>query len=124
MKVFLPLPTEIWGINEEVITKSSTPEWLRLRTCHEHDGSVSNSPLFDGGSALITAAWHAPSKLEGVIRMSDSRSEIIKVPGEDLLVTIETLGSVHDRNDADRSDPPPDATGDTQPDGDGLNYPA
>lgn len=45
--------------------------------------------------------------------------------GQDsLLLAVETLAGVHDRNDSSRSDPPPDATGDTQPDGDGLNHPA
>ncbi|MCX5447941.1 hypothetical protein RB199_11225 [Streptomyces libani] len=42
----------------------------------------------------------------------------------ELLVAVEVLSGVHDRNDASMSDPPPDATGDTQPDGDGLNHPA
>lgn len=43
---------------------------------------------------------------------------------DDLLVSVEALATVHNRNDTTRSDPPPDATGDTQPDGDGLNEPA
>ncbi|GCD99896.1 hypothetical protein [Embleya hyalina] len=56
--------------------------------------------------------------------MSDPQREAVQVLAHDLVVTIEELGAVHDRNDADRSDPPPHATGDSQPDGDGLNYPA
>ncbi|MFE7541051.1 hypothetical protein [Streptomyces platensis] len=40
----------------------------------------------------------------------------------ELLVAVQVLSGVHDRNDASMSDPPPDATGDTQPDGDGLNH--
>ncbi|MGW1989598.1 hypothetical protein [Embleya sp. NPDC001921] len=56
--------------------------------------------------------------------MSDPRFVAANGTGpDDLLVTVEVLASVHDRNDSDRSDPPPDATGDTQPDGDGLNHP-
>ncbi|WP_199829227.1 hypothetical protein [Streptomyces rimosus] len=43
---------------------------------------------------------------------------------EDLLRTVEALTSVQDRYDTSRSDPPPDASGDAQPDGDGLNHPA
>ncbi|WP_181008993.1 MULTISPECIES: hypothetical protein [unclassified Streptomyces] len=43
---------------------------------------------------------------------------------DDLLVSVEALATVHNRNDTTRSDPPPDASGDTQPDGDGLNEPA
>ncbi|MFF8787057.1 hypothetical protein [Streptomyces sp. NPDC015125] len=53
--------------------------------------------------------------------MSDQRGA---TEANGLLVAVEVLASVHDRNDASRSDPPPDATGDTQPDGDGLNHPA
>lgn len=43
---------------------------------------------------------------------------------DDLLLAVEALTSVHDRHDHNRSDPPPDATGDARPDGDGLNHPA
>ncbi|MEU5212355.1 hypothetical protein [Streptomyces sp. NPDC020742] len=39
-------------------------------------------------------------------------------------MVVEVLSGVHVRNDASMSDPPPDATGDTQPDGDCLNHPA
>ncbi|MGA4540894.1 hypothetical protein ACPA54_12945 [Uniformispora flossi] len=56
--------------------------------------------------------------------MKDTRTDVF--PGEAhqaWTVTVETLGSVHDRTDAHMSDPPADATGDTQPDGDGLNHP-
>ncbi|MGW1998351.1 hypothetical protein [Embleya sp. NPDC001921] len=55
--------------------------------------------------------------------MSDPHPAAARDVQDDLLVAVEALASVHDRNDSDRSDPPPDATGDTQPDGDGLNHP-
>ncbi|MFI1799889.1 hypothetical protein ACH427_21390 [Streptomyces sp. NPDC020379] len=42
---------------------------------------------------------------------------------DELLIAVEELSSVHDRCDSGRSDPPPHATGDTQPDGDPLNIP-
>ncbi|MEU8686836.1 hypothetical protein, partial [Streptomyces sp. NPDC048611] len=57
----------------------------------------------------------------GSERMSNQR----RLEGRsELLVAVEVLSGVHDRNDESMSDPPPDATGDTQPDGDGLNHPA
>jgi len=56
--------------------------------------------------------------------MSDPRTEVVTDDeARAWAVTIEVLGSVHDRTDANMSDPPPHATGDTQPDGDGLNHP-
>ncbi|MDN0193883.1 hypothetical protein [Streptomyces sp. S.PNR 29] len=46
------------------------------------------------------------------------------VPGGGLLVAVEVLASVHDRNDTSASDPSQGGSGDGPwPGGDGLNHP-
>lgn len=46
-------------------------------------------------------------------------------PGGGLLVAVEVLTAVHDRNDTSASDPSPSGGGDGPwPGGDGLNHPA